>query len=174
MGQIDFNKLWQNFLDTVTNHYFDMRGRVSRAQFWYYVLVEVVIAIGLAIIQSIAFLPGLLTAIFGLAMLLPNVGMATRRMQDTGRSAMLVWVAFIASAVMQIIAILGVIGGAMGALGFLIIFFTFGWIISLIAIVAGIAVIYFCVQPGTVGPNQFGPEPAVWSPGAPTPAAPTV
>jgi uncharacterized membrane protein YhaH (DUF805 family) len=173
MGQIDFNKLWQNFLDTVTNHYFDTNGRVGRPQFWYFVLVEVIIAIGLGIIQAIVFLPGLLTAIFGLAMLLPNVGMATRRMQDTGKNGMLVWVAFGASAIMQVIAILSVIGGAVGALGFLIIFFTFGWVLSLIALVAGIAVIYFCVQPGTAGANQYGPESPVWTPNSATPAAPT-
>lgn len=169
MGQIDFNKLWQNFLDTVTNHYFDMAGRVGRAQFWYFILVEVIIAIGLGIIQAIVFLPGLLTAVFGLAMLLPNLGMTTRRMQDTGRNGMIAWVAFGASAIMQVIAILAVIGGAVGALGFIVLFLTFGWIISLVALVAGIAVIYFCVQPGTVGPNQFGPEPPVWTPGPPAP-----
>jgi uncharacterized membrane protein YhaH (DUF805 family) len=33
MGQMDINKLWQNFLDTVTNHYMDFNGRVGRAQF---------------------------------------------------------------------------------------------------------------------------------------------
>ena len=43
-GRMDINKLWQNFLDTVTNHYFDLNGRVGIAQFWYFVLVEVVIA----------------------------------------------------------------------------------------------------------------------------------
>jgi uncharacterized membrane protein YhaH (DUF805 family) len=172
MGQVDFNKLWQNFLDTVTNHYFDMTGRVGRPQFWYFVLVEIIIGIGLGIVQSIVLLPGLLTAVFGLAMLLPNVGMATRRMQDSGRNGMLVWVAFGASAIMQVIAILAVVGGAVGALGFLILFFTFGWILSLIALVAGIAVIYFCVQPGTTGPNPYGAEPPVWTPGPATPASP--
>src|SRR5580698_1885536 len=144
MGQIDFNKLWQNFLDTVTNHYFDMNGRVGRPQFWYFILVEVIIGIGLGIIQSVAFLPGLLTAVFGLAMLLPNLGMTARRMQDSGRNAMLAWVAFGASAIMQVIAVLAFVGGAVGALGFIFIFLTFGWILSLIALVAGIAVIYFC------------------------------
>src|SRR6202012_132483 len=34
--QMDFNKLWANFLDTVQNHYVDFNGRVDRAQFWYY------------------------------------------------------------------------------------------------------------------------------------------
>ena len=29
---MDFNKLWQNFLDTITGHYVDFNGRVGRAQ----------------------------------------------------------------------------------------------------------------------------------------------
>jgi uncharacterized membrane protein YhaH (DUF805 family) len=102
-----------------------MAGRVGRPQFWYFILVEVIIAIGLGIVQSVVFLPGLLTAVFGLAMLLPNLGMTTRRMQDTGRSGMIAWVAFGASAIMQVIAILAVIGGAVGALGFIVLFLTF-------------------------------------------------
>ena len=38
---MDFNKLWQNFMDTVQNHYMDFNGRMGRAQFWYYILVVV-------------------------------------------------------------------------------------------------------------------------------------
>jgi uncharacterized membrane protein YhaH (DUF805 family) len=162
-GIMDFNKLWQNFLDTVQNHYFDLNGRVGRPQFWYFILVEFVIGLGLAIIQSIIF-SGLLTAIFGLAMLLPNIGMASRRMQDTGMNNLLVWVAFGASAIMQVITLLSIIGGAVGALGFLVLFLTVGWIVSLVALVAGIAVIYFCAQPGVPESNQYGPVPPVFVP----------
>jgi uncharacterized membrane protein YhaH (DUF805 family) len=164
MGQVDFNKLWQNFLDTVTNHYFDTTGRIGRAQFWYFILVEVIIAVALGIVQSVLF-SGLLTSIFGLAMLLPNVGMATRRMQDIGRNGMLVWVAFIASGVMQVITLLTILGSVAGALVFIALFFTIGWIISLVALVAGVAVIYFCAQPGEAAANAYGPPAPVWTPG---------
>ena len=53
MDQVDINKLWQNFLDTVTNHYMDFNGRVGRAQFWYYMLVYVVMWIGVSIVAGI-------------------------------------------------------------------------------------------------------------------------
>ena len=160
---MDFNKLWANFLDTVTNHYFDLNGRVGRAQFWYFILVEVVIGIGLGIVQSI-ILHGVLTALFGLAMLLPNYGMATRRLQDTGRNGMLALVAFGASALLNIISLIAVIGGVAGAVGFLLIFATIGWLVGLVALVAGIAVIYFCAQPGQSEANAYGPAPPVWTP----------
>ena len=160
---MDFNKLWQNFLDTVTNHYFDLNGRVGRAQFWYFILVEIVIGIVIGIVQSI-LLHGLLTPLFGLAMLLPNYGMATRRLQDTGRNGMLALVAFGASALLNVISLIGVIGGAAGAVGFLLIFATIGWIVALVALVAGIAVIYFCAQPGQAEANTYGPPPPTFNP----------
>src|SRR5471030_218920 len=114
---MDINKLWQNFLDTVTNHYFDLNGRVGMAQFWYFVLVEVVIAVVVGVVGSF-ILRSLLTSLFGLAMLLPNLGMATRRLQDTGRTGMLALVAVGASALLSVISLVGVIGGAAGATGF--------------------------------------------------------
>jgi len=37
-----------------------------------------------------------------------------------------------------------------------------GWwlLVALVPVVGGLFVIYLCCQPGTVGPNQFGPEPS--------------
>ncbi|WP_114945845.1 DUF805 domain-containing protein [Microvirga calopogonii] len=37
-----------------------------------------------------------------------------------------------------------------------------GWwlLVALVPIVGGLFVIYLCCQPGTAGPNQFGPEPS--------------
>ena len=160
---MDFNKLWQNFLDTVTNHYFDPNGRVGLVQFWYFILVEVVLGVGLMIIETI-ILHGTLTALFGLAMLLPNYGMATRRLQDTGRAGTLAIVAFGATAVLNVISLLAGIGGAVGAFGLLILFGTIGTVVGLIALIAFIGLIYFCAQQGESGPNGFGPVPPAWTP----------
>lgn len=166
---MDFNKLWDNFVDTVSNHYFDLNGRVARARFWYFVLVEFGVAIALAIVQSIV-LHGILTDLFGLAMLLPNYGMATRRLQDTGRNGTIALVAFAASALLNVIGLIAVIGGVAGALSFLFLFATIGWIVACVALIAGIALIYFCAQPGQADANAYGPPPPAWDPTA-TPAA---
>jgi uncharacterized membrane protein YhaH (DUF805 family) len=172
MGSIDFNKLWQNFLDTVTNHYADFNGRVGRAQFWYYILVLVVIMLGLSIVQSVMWTHAL-TALASLALLLPNAGMGARRLQDIGRNGALVWAALIPAAILQVITLLGFIGGGVGALAFLAFFFTIGWLLGLIALAVGIALIYFYVQPGMPAANQYGPVPPVFDPTMATPAAPT-
>ena len=85
MDQIDFNKLWQNFVDTITNHYSDFNGRVGRSQFWYFVLVYVVVGIGVSIVGSILPFGGGIRALYSLALLLPSVGMTARRLSGIRR-----------------------------------------------------------------------------------------
>ena len=165
MGQIDFNKLWTNFMDMVQNHYMDFNGRLGRAQFWYFILVCVLVSIVAAILDGVVG-TSLLRAIVGLGLLLPTATAAARRMQDGGRSGQLVWVWIIVGGIYQILALLIGLTGPFGALAFLAFFFTVGWLINLAYLVISIVIIYFCVQPGTAGDNQFGPPPAAWSPGA--------
>lgn len=165
MGQIDVNKLWQNFLDTVTNHYMDFSGRVGRAQFWFFVLVCVGVSVVAAVLDAVVH-TGLLAALVGLGLLLPMGGMAARRMQDTGRNGQLVWLWIAVSAVYQLIGLMMALSGPFGALAFLYFFISIGWLISLVSLVVSIAVIYFCAQPGEAAANAYGPVPPAWTPGA--------
>ncbi len=73
------------FIDPVKNHYADFSGRASRQAYWMFVLVYVVLAIALSIIESIIGL-GILGFIFTLAVIVPSIAMATRRLHDTGMS----------------------------------------------------------------------------------------
>ena len=74
-------------------------GRARRKEYWFFVLFYILIAIGLGFIDSVLGLGsesyGLLSGLFGLAMLLPALGVAVRRMHDTGRSGWWVLVSFI-------------------------------------------------------------------------------
>jgi uncharacterized membrane protein YhaH (DUF805 family) len=160
---MDFNKLWQNFLDTVTNHYFDTQGRVGRPQFWYFVLVEVLIGIAVGIVGNIIFV-GLLSALFGLAMALPNLGMTVRRLQDTGTAGTFAYLLVGLSVVWQVLTVLMWVTGPAGALAFLAFFFTIGWLVNLALLVLAIVVIYFCAQPGQPEANPFGPVPPEFNP----------
>ncbi|HWA92313.1 MAG TPA: DUF805 domain-containing protein [Rhizomicrobium sp.] len=169
MGQIDFNKLWANFVDLVQNHYMDFSGRLGRAQYWYFVLICVLVSIAAAIVDGIVgtvFSAGLIGSIVGLALLLPTGGASARRIQDSGNNGQFVWIYVIAAAITYVLRILLALTGPFGALAFLAFFFSIGWLISLVMIVVGLAVLYFCVQPGTQGDNQYGPPPPPWSPGA--------
>ena len=161
---MDVQAIFENFRRTVTEHYFDMSGRVGRAQFWYFVLANFVFAIVAAILQSVTFLP--LMAIYNLAMLLPAAGMGARRLQDTGRDGKLVWIFIIAGFVSQIVSVLAML--SVYALGFLS-FFLLGpmvMLINLAFLLACIVLIYFWCQPGDPMPNAYGPPPPAFDPSA--------
>jgi len=166
---MDFNKLWQNFMDTVQNHYMDFHGRVGRAQFWYYILVVGVVEIVAAIVGTV-FVTTLVSAVVALALLLPNAGMAARRMQDTGKSGQLVWLWVIVGGVWSVLNLLMGLAGPFGLAFFLAFYLTIGWIISLAMLVVSVIIIYFCVQPGNPGDNAFGPPPPPFNPMAPAAA----
>src|SRR5690348_687558 len=42
---MDPKKIWEHFVQIISNHYFDMNGRMSRPDFWYFVLVCVCVEI---------------------------------------------------------------------------------------------------------------------------------
>jgi uncharacterized membrane protein YhaH (DUF805 family) len=167
MDQVDFNKLWQNFVDTVTNHYMDFNGRVGRAQFWYYVLVAAVLGIGVAIIAGIV--THLLSTLFSLALLLPNLGMTVRRLHDTGKPGSWALLLLIPIVVQVLLGMMMLSVGMWGVFGVL-----YGLIqlVSLVSLVAIVIIIYFCAQPGDAGDNAYGAAPAAWTPGGPKPTAP--
>lgn len=162
MDQMDFNKLWQNFVDTVTNHYADFTGRVGRTQFWYYVLVYVVVGIVVSFVGDILSLHSGLRTLYSLALLLPSVGITARRLQDTGRSGALAWLLLVPLGVLilaGIIAMITVLTFGVGAILFVLL-----PIASLLSLAAICVLIYFCAQPGETGANAYGPPPPPWTP----------
>ncbi len=88
------------FLDTVKNKYVDFNSRATRSEYWYFVLFSVLIGIVLRLIDTFAINPslglgmtpeeaargGILIGIFTLAILLPHIGIAVRRLHDIGKS----------------------------------------------------------------------------------------
>ncbi len=160
---MDFNKLWQNFMDTLQNHYMDFNGRMGRAQFWYYVLVSTVIFFIAAIIGS--FTIRLLSTLVSLALLLPNLGMIVRRLHDTGKPGIYVLILLVPAGLMLV---MGVFSGLAllvgGGLAFLMVLAGFGTLIFLATLAALAIMIYFCAQPGAVGNNEYGPPSPIWTP----------
>jgi len=161
---MDFNKVWQNFQDTVTNHYVDFNGRVGRTQFWYYMLVAILLMVVVSVVASVIRVPAL-GSLVGLALLLPNLGMGVRRLHDTGKPGIYIVILLIPVALYIVLAILSAIlllmGGGLGALMMIGGLFMLVGLANLAAL--GV-MIYFWVQPGQTGDNQYGPAPAVWTP----------
>lgn len=166
---MDVNAIVELFRRTVTEHYFDMNGRVSRSEYWWFVAACFVVFIIAAIIDAVVTF-GILRPVVGLALLLPMAGMGARRLQDIGRSGQLVWILVGLSAMTQIIALLAALSGPFGALG-LVMFLPFLGLLSLATLAMAVVLIYFWVQPGNAEANQFGPPPPEFSPMPATPKA---
>ena len=152
------------FRRNVTEHYFDMNGRVSRTEFWYFILGCFVVSFAAALLDVVVR-TGLLASAVGLALLLPLAGIGARRLQDTGKSGTSVWIAIVPMSINRVLAFLFALSGPLGLVS-LIFLWPFIGLIGLAALVAAIWIGYLCAQPGVAGPNQYGPEPA--APAAPT------
>src|SRR5580692_10686324 len=70
----------------VLKNYTGFSGRARRTEFWMFVLFNLIASIVLGIIGAIIKFP-FLGAIYGLAILLPSLAVAFRRLHDTGKSA---------------------------------------------------------------------------------------
>ena len=86
------------FIDVIKNHYFDFSGRATRTQFWLFVLINWIVSLVLGIVCGM-FLKeqtaSIVSAIYGLALLLPSLGIAARRLRDGGFSPWLLLLFFI-------------------------------------------------------------------------------
>lgn len=75
----------------VLKQYVDFKGRARRKEYWWFVLVNVLIGVGLAMIEAGAGITdpttgyGPLTGLYSLAVLLPGLAVSVRRLHDTGR-----------------------------------------------------------------------------------------
>lgn len=87
---MDFNL----YLDPITKHYFDFQGVAGRREFWMFVLFNFLISVGLGIIFTIIHLRPL-SSLYSLAVLLPSLGLAVRRLHDIGKSGWWVLVALV-------------------------------------------------------------------------------
>jgi len=159
---MDPQAIFENFRRTVTEHYFDMNGRVGRSQFWYFVLAYAAFAIVAAILSVIIFLPVL--QLYHLAMLLPSAGMGARRLQDIGHDGKLIWIVIFAAFVSQLAAVISVL--SIGWLGFLVFAPSLAilFLVNMAVLAATVVLIYFWIQPGNPDTNAYGPPPPVFDP----------
>lgn len=79
-----------NYL-AVLRKYVEFSGRAKRREYWMFFLVNLVISIILSFIDRAIGLTsdtgvGLLSGVYGLAVLLPSLAVTVRRLHDTGRT----------------------------------------------------------------------------------------
>jgi uncharacterized membrane protein YhaH (DUF805 family) len=86
-----------NFGQAITSgfsNYVNFSSRSVRSEYWFWVLFIVLCEIATAIIDTVLGL-GFVTALFGLATLLPSLAVAVRRLHDIDRSGWWILLAFI-------------------------------------------------------------------------------
>lgn len=153
--------------------YFDFQGRASRAEYWLFVGLQFGLNIGLAFLAQ-GQGPNLLGAIWSLATFVPSIAVAVRRYHDINRTGwwfVLPLTVLIAGFVIAFsmnadslrdLAALKGSGAAYGSpaalsalirlgAGFVLAFGLYG--LSLLV------PLIMHLQPGTPGPNRFGPSP---------------
>jgi uncharacterized membrane protein YhaH (DUF805 family) len=80
------------YLNVVKNNYFQFHGRMARAEFWWFTLMNFLIALALSFIVLILSanknidLAFAIIGIYYLALLLPSLGAQVRRLHDIGMS----------------------------------------------------------------------------------------
>jgi uncharacterized membrane protein YhaH (DUF805 family) len=75
-----------NWYIKVFKNYAVFNGRARRKEYWIFVLTNAVVSFALMILDSVLDGSGILTAIFGLSILVPNLAVSVRRMHDTNHS----------------------------------------------------------------------------------------
>ena len=70
-----------NYYIKALKKYAEFNGRANRSEFWFFVLFNVIINVVLSFIGV-----DILTRIYGLAVLIPNIAVGIRRMHDVGKS----------------------------------------------------------------------------------------
>ncbi len=73
------------YLD-VLKKYTVFTGRARRTEIWMFTLFNVIAYVLLGTIEGVLGLPGVLTTLYSLAVLLPSIGVGMRRLHDTNRS----------------------------------------------------------------------------------------
>lgn len=82
-----FNKLIDNFKKILTDKYFCFEGRAGREEFWMWVLATFIIgAVIGAVAKVLPAIGGIISGLWMLAILLPSLGAAVRRLHDINKS----------------------------------------------------------------------------------------
>jgi len=68
------------------DNYVNFDGRASRSAFWFWILFQVIVLVGLYIVGVALFDSAILYLLGALALFLPSLAVAIRRLHDTDRS----------------------------------------------------------------------------------------
>jgi len=145
---------WQAVRSGFAN-YVTFSGRAVRSEYWYWVLFVSIVALAATLLDLaiVHHRHGPFEGLWTLVTFLPGLAIAVRRLHDIDRSG---WWMLLPVSVVGIFVVTLLIYAVTGA---------FVFIIPILAVIGLIVILFywFC-QPGTPGPNRFGPDPFKSSP----------
>lgn len=151
-GSLTFNQFLKGAIMDLKSLLFSFDGRINRAKWWLAVLIYVIAAIVVTIIASIvtAIVPivGIvLFVIYGIVALISGIAVGVKRLHDRGKSGLWLLVFYL-------------VPGALSGIGMFSGSEAIYMLLSLIG--TGISIWMLvelgCLR-GTVGPNEYGPDP---------------
>ena len=164
---------------TCLRKYVVFSGRATRAEFWWWMLAVTIASVVLSIVDGVVSaatggkFEEVLSTIFSLAVLLPNLAVTSRRLHDIGKSGwwQLVWILVVTGVwAMLVVAFILSLGQFFGDWTFdetvaSDIFANFvpvilGFILAaLVTIVMIVWAIIWLARQGQSGSNRYGPSP---------------
>lgn len=136
------------------------QGRASRSEYWWFALFNFIVGAALSILGGITgsfFFKSVLPNLYSLAVLLPSLGLAWRRLHDAGVSGAFYLWSIIPGIVTGLLAVFAISATIIGSLP------TFWWILlgiaALATLVGSILVLVKLCQPSQPAPNKYGDVP---------------
>lgn len=88
------------YLDVLKNKYATFRGRARRKEYWMFLLINLVVSVALALIDSLIGSVsesgmGLLSSVYSIGVLIPSLALSVRRLHDIGRTGWWVLISII-------------------------------------------------------------------------------
>jgi len=85
----------ENWKLVVLQRFAKFDGRAGRAEFWWFVLANIIVYAALGILAQVSTIFFILYALYGLAMIIPSIAVAIRRLHDTDKSGWMLLIGLI-------------------------------------------------------------------------------
>lgn len=137
----------------VFENYANFNGRARRSEYWYFVLMNMIISTITVMIDKVLDLKFGVNLLYGIAVFIPTLSVSVRRLHDIGKSGWLLLISYVAIIICAIGLVLGMLTLGSSSFNF---WFTIP-IIVMMAICIWMLVLF--VTEGNDGKNKYGSDP---------------
>lgn len=158
LPKLGFGGAVKKVLSNLTN----FKGRSRRSEYWWFVLAMSIVNMLLSsVLSSVPIVNGIVPAVLSLFM----IAVCVRRVQDSGHSAVWVYVQFICNYIIFAYMLASGYFSMMATVNpdpekvFDVFMHPLCWIPGIVYMICGVAVFVFCLLDSNIGPNKYGDSP---------------